>query len=159
MRLPAPLQARWTQAAPREQRLLLVASALIVVALLWWLGVAPAWRALRAAELQQPRLEQQLQHMLQMQAQAKSLQAQAPLTAPEARRLLEASLKPLGTSAQLSWAGDHATIAFKGIAADALVQWLVQARLNARVVPVQARLLRAANGSWDGSVQINLPGS
>ena len=39
---------------------------------------------------------------------------------------------------------------------DALAQWLVQARLNARALPSEARLVRSAAGTWDGTLVLNL---
>ena len=53
-------------------------------------------------------------------------------------------------------AGERATVSFKGASADALAQWLLQVRLNVRTVPSEARLLRGASGSWDGTVTLNL---
>ena len=74
----------------------------------------------------------------------------------EARRLLDASVKSFGATAQLQIAGDRATVTFKGASADALAQWLLQVRLNVRAVPGEARLLRGASGNWDGTVTLNL---
>jgi len=150
------LTARWQGVSTRERRLVLLAVALVLAALLWWVGVAPALSTLRAAEGQRRLLDAQLQQMRDLQAQAKALQAQAPLAADEARRLLEASVKPLGATAQLTLAGERATVTLKGVSADALAQWLVQVRLNVRSVPSDARLVRGANGTWDGTLTLNI---
>jgi len=150
------LTARWQGVSTRERRLVLLAVALVLAALLWWVGVAPAFSTLRAAEGQRRLLDAQLQQMRDLQAQAKALQAQAPLAADEARRLLEASVKPLGATAQLTLAGERATVTLKGVSADALAQWLVQVRLNVRSVPSDARLVRGANGTWDGTLTLNI---
>lgn len=156
MTLPPPLQARWDSVSRREQRLLLAALALVLGAVLWWVGLAPALATLRAADPQQRQLDLQLQQMQGLQAQAKTLQAQPFLSFAEARRLLEASVKPLGATAQLVVTGERVTVAFKGASPDALAQWLTQARLNARAVPSEARLVRNAAGTWDGTLVLTL---
>ena len=156
----ALLQARWRATSAREQRLLLAALALVVGAAVWWLALAPALATLRSAEAQHRALDAQWQQMQALQTQAKALQAQPPLAAGEARRLLEASVKSLGPAAQITVVGERATVTIKGISADALAQWLVQARLNARVLPDEAHLLRAGPSTgpatWDGTLVLNL---
>ena len=42
-----PLQARWAALAPREKLLVSAAAAVVGLALLWWLAVAPAWQGQR----------------------------------------------------------------------------------------------------------------
>ena len=91
-----------------------------------------------------------------LQAQAKALQAQPRLAADEARRLLDASAKPLAPALQLSVSGDRVTVTLKGLTADALAQWLAQVRQNLRVLPAEARLRRNAAGLWDGSLVLQL---
>jgi type II secretory pathway component PulM len=41
------LTARWAQLAPREKLLVGTAAAVVGVALLWWVGLAPALQTLR----------------------------------------------------------------------------------------------------------------
>lgn len=165
MKLMLILQARWRQVSAREQRLLLAGLALVLLALLWWVALAPALATLKAAEQQRSALSAQLQQMQRLQAQAKALQAQPRIALDDARRLLEASVKPLGNTAQLSVAGERATLTLKGATADALAQWLTQARLNAHVVPSEARLRRSNAGTagaaalpptWDGTLVLSL---
>jgi general secretion pathway protein M len=152
----APLRARWQQASRREQLALLGGATLLMLAMLWLLAVAPALAILRSAEPQRRDLEAQLQQMQGLQSQAKALQAQPRLAPDEARRLLEASVKPLAASLQIAMAGDRATVTLKGMTADALTQWLAQVRLNVRVLPAEARLRRNAAGTWDGTMVLNL---
>lgn len=152
MKLLALIQVRWHSISRREQQLVLAALALLLAALLWWVGLAPALATLRAAENQHQLLAAQLQQMQRLQAQVKTLQAQPRMAFDDARRLLEASLKSLGTTAQLAVAGERVTVTLKGASADAVAQWLMQARLNARAVPSEARLVRSAAGTWDGSL-------
>ena len=156
MNLPAQLQARWHGVSRRERRLLLAALALLLVALLWWVGLAPALATLRAAATQQRVLDAELQQMRQWQAQAQTLQAQPPIALDEARRRLETALKPMAATAQLTLVGERATLTLKGASADALAQWLTQVRLNARALPAEAHLLHNAAGGWDGTLVLNL---
>lgn len=156
MKLPSSLLNRWRELSAREQQGLGAALALLLAALLWWLALAPALATLRAAGPQQQTLEAQWQQVLRLQTQAQALQAQPRITAAESQRLLEASVKSLGSAAQLTVTGERATLTLKGVSPDALAQWLQQARLNARARPSEARLQRSANGSWDGTLVLSL---
>ena len=156
MKINPLLQERWGRVARRDQLLLQGALALLLVALLWWLGLAPALKTLRSAPAQHLQLEAQLQQMQRLQTQAKLLQNQPRMAFDEARRALEASVKPLGAAAQLSIVGERATVNLKAISADALAQWLAQARLNARAAPEQAHLVRNAALAWDGTLMFYL---
>ena len=75
----------------------------------------------------------------------------------DALRALEASVRAqLGAQGQLGVSGDRATVVLRGVQPQALASWLAQARANAHVLPVQARLTRGPSG-WDGSVVLGLP--
>ena len=156
MNMLAVFQAHWRATSVREQRLLLAALALLLGAALWWLALAPAWATWRSAETQHRALDAQLQQMQFLQAQAKAIKAQPPLAAGEARRLLEASVKALGPAAQMTVMGERVTVTLKGVSAEALAQWLVQARLNARALPSEAHWVRSGPGTWDGTLVLNL---
>lgn len=170
------LQAHWTALAPREQRMVALAVALVLLALLWWVALAPALRTLATAPAEHARLDAQLQQMRTLQAQATTLQAQPRLQRDEALRALEGSVRQgLGANAQFAGAGDGANVAMRGAPADALAQWLAQARANARAVPREAHLTRsqtaaappskgsdkatdeAARVRWDGTLVMALP--
>ncbi len=154
----APLRARWLALAPRERSLVGAAALLVGVALLYWLAIAPAAATLRTADAAHQALDQQLQQVLGLQAQARTLQAQPRQNRDEAQRLLEASVQQrLGTSARTAILGDRVTVTLTGAAPDALAQWLTQARVNARAVPVEAKLARNPAGLWDGTLALNLP--
>jgi len=152
-------QARWQAASRREQRSLLLAAGVVALALLWWLAVAPALTVWRSAPAQQALLETQMQHMLALQAQARTLQALPTLNAPEARRALEDTLPALGKTAQMSVQMDRLTVTLTAVDAQVLAQWLSTSRQNAHLVPTEARLQRtaAADGAWSGSVVFTLP--
>lgn len=156
MTLPPSLMARWNTLARREQQAVLAALALVIGAVLWWVALAPALATLRSAPQQQRLLETQLEQMQRLQQQARTLQALPRLEATDSRRLLEASIKTLGPTTQLNVIGERVTVTLKGASADALAQWLTQARLTARASPTEARLQRNAAGTWDGTLVLTL---
>ena len=162
------LAARWAQLADRERHMVLAALTLVAVAALWWLGLAPALSSLRSAETRHRQIDAQLQQMQALQAQAKALQAQPKLSYDEALHALEAAVQQgLGPTARLQVAGERATVTLKGVSAEALAQWLAQARVNARAAPSEARLARTASvaapgaaasaAAWDGTLVMSLP--
>lgn len=145
------LQARWRTwwpgLDPREQRLVAIAAALVGLALVWWVALAPALGTLSAAPAEHAKLDAQLQQMSALQRQAKALQSQPRASRDDAMRALEASVREnLGPNAQLqaAGAGENATIALRAAPADALAQLLTQARSNARAVPREVHLTRGS---------------
>ena len=152
----ATLQARWQSVSRREQRLVKWAVAVVGLALLWWVAMAPALKMLKTADQQRGMVESEWLQMQSLQAQAKVLQAKPQLAAEDARRLLNASVLPLGAALQLANAGDQVRVTVKGVSPDALAQWLATARQNARAVPSEAKLTRNAAGTWDGFMMLSL---
>ena len=161
-----PLQARWSRLASRDKRLARLALLLVLATLLWLFSVAPSLTTLRSADAEAKTLNAQLQRMQAMQAQAQALQKLPALGFDDAVRALTAATKQtLGATAQLSVAGDRASVTLKAASADALAEWLTQARLNARSLPLEARLVRApaaapaAAGAafWNGVLVMGLP--
>lgn len=164
MKMPAalqPLQARWAEMPAREKKLVTLAAGLVLAAVLWQLLLAPALTTVRQADAQARVLDAELQHMKTLQAQAQSLQNQPALDPAQALRALEqATRQVLGATTPLQVSGERATVTLQGASADAVAQWLAQARLNARSVPLEARLTRAANGGgsrWSGAIVMSLP--
>lgn len=160
MNLPPHVQARWSRLAPREKTGALLALALVSLALLWWVLLAPALHIWRGAEAEARSLDTQLQKMRNLQAQAQTLQSQPKLGPDDTLRMLDASVKQqLGTAAQLNVSGERATVTLKGASAEALAQWLTQTRINAHLLPAEARLTRSASAkaSWDGTIVLALP--
>ena len=155
------LPARWTQLAPREKSLLGAALALIALALLWQLMLVPSLHTLRTVTAQGLALDAQLQHMQSLQMQARALQKQAPLTYDDAVRALNLSTKQtLGNTAQVSVVAERANVTLQAARADALAQWLAQARVNARSTPLEAHLTRRATPAgvtWSGRLVMTLP--
>jgi len=174
MNFSEQLRARWASLDLRERRMVAIAAGLVALALLWWIALAPALRTLAAARAEHARLDAQLQQMATLQNRAKALQAQPRLNRDDALRALETSVRQsLGSNAQLMTAsGDGAaTITLRAVPADALAQWLSQARGNAHAVPREAHLTRAAatpppagnkdpeppKVRWEGTLVMALP--
>ena len=137
------LRAAWARLAPRERRLVALATSVVALALLWLLALSPALRTLRQAEVQRAELAAEAQRMQQLQSEAAALKALPKLGHDEAVRALEAAVKQrLGASAQMSMVGDRA---------------------NARANPVEARLTRAGDNApgalvlWSGTLSLSLP--
>ena len=159
------LHATWQRLDARERRLVAIAAAVVGLALLWWLGLAPALRTLREADVQRVALQAQAQQMQRLKLEADALKAMPRMSQEEAVRALEAATKQrLGGAAQLSVVGDRANVTLKAAPAAELSNWLTDARVNARATPVEARLTRsggAAPGaavSWNGTLSLSLPG-
>lgn len=157
------LQRRWAALASRERHLLQIAAALLVLGALWQWSLAPALHTLRTADAQSRALAAQLEQMQALQAQAQALQQQPPLAYGDALRALSAAtVQSLGTTAQLAVSAQRAQVTLSGASPDALALWLEQARLNARAVPLEARLVRSAGPgapTWSGMLVMGLPQS
>ncbi|GAO68939.1 type II secretion system protein GspM [Comamonas sp. E6] len=162
----APLRQRWSILAQREQNLLLIAASVVLLALLWWVALAPALHSLRTAPARHAAAERELQNMLQMQAQAELLRQQPQGNSADARTQLEQSLKTeLGSSAQLQWLGNRAQVSLSNAAAPALARWLAQVRDNNHASVAEMKLNRnlgesvdgAAVTRWSGNLLLDLP--
>ncbi len=153
----------WARLAARERRLLLLAAAVLGLAVLWWLALAPALATLRQAEAQGHALDAEWQRMQALQAEAEALQSSPRMDHDQALRALEASVRQrLGAAAQLAVVGERANLTLQGVPAAALAGWLAEARVNARAVPLEARLARASvaaggEAQWNGTLSLGLP--
>lgn len=153
------LKAKWQTINPREQTLVIVASAIVLLALSWSTLVAPPLRVLRQASDQQRTLDAETQKMQNLQAQAQRLLALPKTSRDDALRALQASAQQLGTAAKLDVAADRATLTLRAVPADALAQWLAQVRTSAHTQPLEARLSLADSPAvaWDGQLVLGLP--
>lgn len=165
------LALRWNALAARERVLVGSACLLALVALIWWIGVAPALAQIRQARALTPALDAQLQSMQAQSQEARSLKAQRVLSYDESLRGLEMSIKTLGAGATLSVNDARANVTLRAVSGDALAQWLAQVRANARLVPSELRIQKTAIAApapapapaagaavqWDGTIVLNLP--
>lgn len=164
---PGHLGARLSEAlsrlSPRERRAVTLAAWVAGLGLVWWLGVAPALATLRSAPERHARLDAQLSHMRSLAATAEQLRAQNTTRPPardDALRALEQANTTLAGTGQLSVLGDRATLTLRNTPPEALAQWLAQVRVNARVLPLEARLTRTpgAAAQWNGTLVLGGPG-
>jgi len=155
--LLAQARQRWQTLARREQAWVLGGATLLALLVLWRVGVAPAMQTLRARAQEQAQLDAQMQRMTELAARARQLQAQPKAAYDQSLEALEAAVQQhLGAAGQLSVVGERALVTLKACSAEALAQWLIQVRLNARLLPSEAQLDR--NGAqWSGSIVLVLP--
>ncbi len=163
---PHRLAAAWAGLGARERRMVVLAASVVGLALLWWVGLAPALRTLREAPAQRTALQTQAQQMQTLKAEADSLKAVPRLAQDEALRALETAMKQrLGDTGQLSVMGDRANVVLKGASATAVADWLSDVRVNARATPVEARLTRSGDTApgapvhWSGTLSLSVPSS
>lgn len=159
------LSKAWVLRSPREQQLLTLGGAALLLAVVWSLALAPALRTWQEAPVRQASLDAQTQSMHHLRAQAQGLQQPSPIKRTEAIGWLEKSLSDLGPDARITFESDRATVSLSAAPSVALARWLSQARENAQALPLQAQLQRiaeptapaAAPGSWRGNIVLRLP--
>ena len=135
------LQRAWQARTPRERRGLLLAAVLTGAALLWQLGLAPALHTWRNAPAQQARLDAERQQLLQLQQQARQLQARPRIGRDEALRWLQGpEVAALGPGAVLQVQGEQVRVQLQAAPPEGLSRWLRAAREQARALPVQVQL-------------------
>lgn len=159
----ARLRMAWAGLQARERRLVLLAATVVVLALLWWLAIAPPLGTLKTAAAERDALRLEAAQMQGLAQEARALQALPTLSHDEALRALEqATTQHLAASATLTALGEQAQVQIEGAGADALAQWLAAARSNARAIPVQASLKSMAAEAdgpvrWSGTLTLVLP--
>lgn len=149
------LQRFWHQRPMRERYAIATAGVVLGAATLWQLGIAPAWRTLAAMPAQQQTVQQQLNTMQALAAQARALQGQrgtTVLTRTERLRVLEAATtQHLGAQAQVTPGTDQVQVTLQEASAAGLAQWLQQVRVNAQLQPSSASLTRHGE-RWSGQL-------
>ena len=151
------LATRWAKLSPREQRGLSWLGILLGVLLFWRIAMAPALDTLRSSEAQRAQRSQQLAQMQALQAQAQALQQRPVLSRDEALRTLQSLSQPLGKQLELTVQGERVSVQIKAMPAQALAQWLNQARTQAQALPLEAHWVRQTGPQWDGTVVLRLP--
>ena len=159
----APLRQTMAGLQPRERRAVTLALWVVGLGLLWWIAIAPAWSTLRQAPERHARLDAQLSQMRGMAASAQALRGQTNAQPPgrdTALRALDQATSALGASGQIAVQSERATLTLNNATPEALAQWLQQVRINARLVPVEAKLDRPASGApaWSGTLMVSGPG-
>lgn len=155
------LQTHWSRLAPREQALVRLAGAVVLLALLWGLLLAPPLKALRQSAARHAELDARWQQMQQLQAEAEQLQSAPRHVGSDAPTQLQtATQAQLGSAAKLSLTPGRATLTLTEVPAEALAAWLAQVRASVQAAPVQAELTRASTTNptrWSGTLVLALP--
>jgi general secretion pathway protein M len=153
------LKTRWNQLALREQRLLVVAAALLAVVLVWSILLAPALRTLKAAPAQNTMLSTEMERMQALQTRARQLQTKPALSPKESLKALQAATAELGKSATLQVVGDQATLTVKQLSASSLAPWLSPGS-GVGLSPTDVQLQRSTGATeplWSGTLVFSLP--
>jgi general secretion pathway protein M len=162
------LATAWQQRAPRERRALTLGAAVLLVAAVWRLLVAPAWQVWHEAPARQATLEAQTRQMLQLQAQARQMPLPSRIERAQALSLLNVSAQALlGPRTQLTPQGDELRVTLHAAPASGLTEWLAQAREKAQARPRLAQLQQqavpdqntevASGPTWNGTLVLQLP--
>lgn len=154
----AAAAAAWGRLARREQQALSAALVVVGLALLWWVGLQPAWKTWRDVPLQREQLEVQGLEMQRLASEARDLKAQPSVSPEQSTQALQAATERLGSKGKLSVVGDRATLTVSGVSTDQLAAWLAEVRSGARARPVELQLNRAEAG-LSGQVAVALPAS
>jgi general secretion pathway protein M len=149
-------QARWSQASAREQGLVRIGVSVVLLAALWFIALRPAWVSLQASRTQAPVVRAQYERVLQLQAQAQALRAQAPGAPVNATAVLQGALSSLEKDARMAVLAERASISFKDARPEALAHYLEQARLMAHTSTLEMHVTQSA-GLWSGSLVLLLP--
>ncbi|MDO5653847.1 MAG: type II secretion system protein GspM [Brachymonas sp.] len=150
------LRQRWQQLALRERRLVLLATAVVIAVMLWWVLLAPAITTLRKADAERTHLSQQLALMRSLQAQAAAMQQQPAISQAESQQQLQRLCDSMLGANSMYLQGPQATITLNNVSAAVFSEWLLQARTLARAVPQQTQLAYSGTG-WSGTLVMQLP--
>lgn len=161
-RLTLAVSVAMSRLSSRERNAVTIAAWVIGLGLLWWLAVAPALSTLNQAPARHARLDAQLGQMQRMAATAQNLRSQNTAQPPgrdEVLRALEAATAGLGGTGQLAVLGDRATLTLRNTPPEALAQWLAQARINARMLPLDSQMSKEPGAQgWNGTLVLSGPG-
>ena len=145
----------WQARAPRERQLIAAMVAAVAVLLVWLVAIQPALKTLRETPAELDQLDAQWQQMQLSALESDGLRSASPVPLAQAAEALRGATERLGSKARLVVQGERATLTFTGIAFDDLRAWLGEARSGARARPVEAQMLKAAQG-YSGSVSVAL---
>jgi general secretion pathway protein M len=156
------LAAHWQQLSARERTWITAAACLIGLALLWRIGLAPAWQTWRDSPSRHAALDRQQAELQSLQLQARALQTRSVLSRGEALQSLTQVTREQMPGAQVAALGDQQRITLKGVPAADLAQWLAAVRQTAQATVVELRLQRSTTSpdrppQWDGHVVVQLP--
>lgn len=164
IKLPTPLKAlsteasqRWATLPQRERTGVSMAAIGVGILIVWWIGIAPALRALRETPAQIDSLDIQLQSMQRMAVEARELRGAAPVPASQAAAALKSATDRLGDKGRIAVQNDRATLTLSGVTGETLRAWLTEARSGARARPIEAQLTRGPQG-YAGTIVLTIGG-
>jgi general secretion pathway protein M len=146
----------WSKRTERERWALSLAGAVLALALLWGVGIAPALRTLHEAPRTLARLDVELEHMHGLADEAARLR-QAPSIAPaQAEEALRAATQRLGGDTNLAVQGGRATVTLGRVPGWALSAWLSEIRAGAHARPQSAQLTLVDGTDYTGTIVLDL---
>jgi general secretion pathway protein M len=149
--------AYWLARTEQERKFLAAGAAVVVVALVYALLLAPAIEGRATLQRALPELRQQAAQLQSMAAEASSLAANpAPAPAPMTREALSASMAQRSLNpASLTLTGEYAKVQFNNVSFANLVAWLdAQRRENRVQVQDAAFTALAAQGQVDATLTL-----
>lgn len=142
----APLRTRWQGLAPRERRMVLAAAACVVAALVYAIGIEPAWRDRARLLRELPDLQSQAAQVDALRQHALALRAQGAGADPpgEWKALAGQSLARANVAGRVEAtpAGGIA-VAAKDVAAQPWFAWVEGFARESRFRVVRLRVVRA----------------
>lgn len=150
----------WEQRNPRERQLLGLGGAVLAVAFLWFVAIAPALQTYRASGSAHAKLDTELAQMQRMAAQAAKLKEMPRANAAAVQSWIDGATKKLG-KATASVQGGRVQVSFTGASPEALADFLAEGRGKAQLVPSEAHWEKSvnpatANPQWDGNIVFEL---
>lgn len=134
----------WLNLAVREQRILLLGTASVLFALLYWAGWAPLQQHLQHSRQQVQQLQQQLNWMRQQAPLLSQLKQTAPINAAAnvdiASALTASSQTQQLTLKRIQPQGDNAMVELDIVGFDQLVSWLDLLEQQYGITPQQIEL-------------------
>ncbi|HVK95287.1 MAG TPA: type II secretion system protein M [Noviherbaspirillum sp.] len=132
----------WSERNQREQRMLLVAMAVIVLGLIYVVLLDPALSGRSDLEKRLPALRQQAAQVQALSKEASALSAKT-VTSPPAitRESIESSLTRQGLKPQsVSLTGELAKVQLNDVSFASTIDWLVEMQRSARLSVIDAKI-------------------
>ncbi|HJV75825.1 MAG TPA: type II secretion system protein GspM [Noviherbaspirillum sp.] len=140
--LKQSLASFWSERNKREQNMLVVAIAVVVLGLLYLLLIDPALSGRANLEKQLPALRQQAAEVQALSKEASAVGSKAAaIPQPMTRESIESSLARKGLKPQgVTLSGDLAKVQLNAVAFADTVQWLDDLQKTARISVVEANI-------------------
>jgi general secretion pathway protein M len=157
-RCKAASSAFWDALSAHERRLVALAGAVVALALVYALLLAPAFHGRAQLAVELPLLRQQAAQLQALAKEAGALSGAAPApVAALSREALTSSLAAHGLTAQsVSVTGEYAKLQLKGASFADLIDWLEAQRVEGRIVVQEANIVaQASAGQVDATLTLH----